>query len=211
MSSRLQHTEHLMKLAGHLGKVNAYAAGTGGGGSGGGPGGGGTHERRSRSSSSLPASSLSWRRSCLARRLRPGYRSWCRTCCPRSSSSALPARSARARNRGSWRCSTTTTSGSTSCSRNGEDPQHDPQGRPVRGERSQAAQSSASLSTIMGSAGNGPVSSAFLLASMKIDLAGIRRFSADIKKLEKLGLDKGAAEPDHPDGARCRAIRWRRR
>ncbi|HUY46666.1 MAG TPA: hypothetical protein VMV92_13180, partial [Streptosporangiaceae bacterium] len=55
---------------------------------------------------------------------------------------------------------------------------------------SQAAQSSASLSTIMGSAGGGPVSSAFLLASMKIDLAGIRRFDADIKKLEKLGLDK---------------------
>ena len=55
---------------------------------------------------------------------------------------------------------------------------------------SQAAQSSASLSTIMGTAGGGPVSSAFLLASMKIDLAGIRKFDSDIKKLEKLGLDR---------------------
>ena len=52
-----------------------------------------------------------------------------------------------------------------------------------------AAESSASLSTILGGA-TGPVSSSYLLASMRMDLSTIRRFDSDIRKLEKLGLDK---------------------
>ena len=52
-----------------------------------------------------------------------------------------------------------------------------------------SAESSASLSTILGGA-TGPVSSSYLLASMRMDLSTITRFDSDIKKLEKLGLDK---------------------
>ena len=49
---------------------------------------------------------------------------------------------------------------------------------------------SASLSGIISAAGGGPVSSSYLLASMRIDLQAIRRFDSDIKRLEKLGLDR---------------------
>lgn len=51
-----------------------------------------------------------------------------------------------------------------------------------------SAESSASLSTIMGGQ-SGPVSSSYLLASMRIDETQITRFDRDIRKLEKLGLD----------------------
>ena len=52
------------------------------------------------------------------------------------------------------------------------------------------AAGTASLSTIVSAGGGGPVSSSFLLASMKIDLSQIRKFGADIKRLEHLGLDR---------------------
>lgn len=52
-----------------------------------------------------------------------------------------------------------------------------------------SAESSASLSTIMGGQ-SGPVSSSYLLASMRIDETQITRFDRDIRKLEKLGLDR---------------------
>ena len=186
-----EHTEHLMKLAGHLGKVNAYAAGTGGGGSGGGPGGGGTHGK----TKSLEQQ-LARELAVLAQKLLGA-----------SSSSGISQLVSNL-------LSTIKQLGSSGQIGKGEESRivsmlHNDNKRldQLFKERqkilntihkadqyaasvSQAAQSSASLSTIMGSAGNGPVSSAFLLASMKIDLQGIRKFDSDIKKLEKLGLDK---------------------
>jgi hypothetical protein len=52
------------------------------------------------------------------------------------------------------------------------------------------AEGTASLSSILGVIGSGPVTSATIEANLKIDLAAIQRFNADIKTLKKMGLDK---------------------